>query len=216
MPEILRASDREARPWKNGGGSTADVFASPADATLDTFDWRVSIATIAADGAFSTFAGVDRFLVPLSAAGLDLETASGVRHLERWQVFEFGGEESITAVGVAATSTDLNLMVRRQTTEGSVEIQRREDGSVWIVLENFDTGDAADLRLYLKEDELLQDADGYWGAAEGGYELLLADPGASRQEIEVPGAWDMPEILTLTVADYTPPDFPALGSVALD
>ena len=101
-------------------------------------------------------------------------------------------------------------------TEGSVEIQRREDGSVWIVLENFDTGDAADLRLYLKEDELLQDADGYWGAAEGGYELLLADPGASRQEIEVPGAWDMPEILTLTVADYTPPDFPALGSVALD
>jgi len=101
-------------------------------------------------------------------------------------------------------------------TEGSVEIQRREDGSVWIVLENFDTGYAPDLRLYLKEDELLQDADGYWGAAEGGYELLLADPGAPRQEIEVPGAWDMPEIRTLTVADYTPPDFPALGSVALD
>jgi len=124
LPEILRAVDRETRLWKNGGGSTADVSVHPAGATLDTFDWRVSIATISADGEFSAFPGVDRFLVPLSAAGLDLETATGVRHLERWQVFAFGGEESIAAVGVAATSTDLNLMVRRQTTEGAIEIVR--------------------------------------------------------------------------------------------
>jgi len=129
LPEILRASDREARRWKNGGGSTADVYVHPVGANLDTFDWRVSIATIAADGEFSAFPGVDRWLVPLgdgtdSAAGLDLETATGVRHLDRWQVFAFGGEESIAAVGVAATSTDLNLMVRRQTTEGAVEIVR--------------------------------------------------------------------------------------------
>ena len=129
LPEILRAVDRETRPWKNGGGSTADVSVHPAGATLDTFDWRVSIATISADGEFSAFPGVDRWLVPLgdgtdSRVGLDLETATGVRHLERWQVFAFGGEESIAAVGVAATSTDLNLMVRRQTTEGAIEIVR--------------------------------------------------------------------------------------------
>lgn len=125
LPDILRAADRVDRSWKNGGGSTADVFTSPVNATtLDTFDWRVSIATIAADGAFSTFAGVDRFLVPLGAAGLDLETASGVRHLDQWQVFEFGGEEPIVAIGVAATSTDLNLMVRREAMIGAIEIVR--------------------------------------------------------------------------------------------
>jgi len=129
LPEILRAVDRETRPWRNGGGSTADVYVHPTGATLDTFDWRVSIANIAADGEFSAFPGVDRWLVPLgdgtdSAAGLDLETSAGVRHLDRWQVFAFGGEESIAAVGVAATSTDLNLMVRRQTTEGAIEIVR--------------------------------------------------------------------------------------------
>ena len=124
LPEILRAVDRETRPWKNGGGSTADLYVHPAGATLDTFDWRVSIATISTDGPFSTFAGADRFLVPLGETGLDLETPTGVRHLERWQVFAFGGEESIAAVGVAATSTDLNLMVRRQTTEGAIEIVR--------------------------------------------------------------------------------------------
>jgi environmental stress-induced protein Ves len=122
LPEILRASERTDRPWKNGGGSTADVSVYPPDATLDTFDWRVSIATISADGPFSAFVGVDRFLVPLGEAGLDLETADGVRHLERWQVFAFGGEDDVAAVGVAATSTDLNLMVRRQTTLGAIEI----------------------------------------------------------------------------------------------
>ena len=152
MPEILRARDREARPWKNGGGSTADVYVYPAGATLDTFDWRVSIATIAADGPFSTFAGVDRFLVPLSAAGLDLETASGVRHLERWQVFEFGGEESIAAVGVAATSTDLNLMVRRQATEGFIEIVRVDgafeaDAALIVVLAGAVTVEGAELSV---------------------------------------------------------------------
>ena len=101
-------------------------------------------------------------------------------------------------------------------TEGTVDIERRSDGSVWVLLENFHTGDAADLRLYLNEDALVQDADGYWGSAAGGYEIALIDPGATTQEIEVPGAWDMPAIQSLTVSDYTPPDFPALGSVALD
>jgi hypothetical protein len=101
-------------------------------------------------------------------------------------------------------------------TEGTVDIERRSDGSVWILLENFHTGDAADLRLYLNEDPLVQDADGYWGSAAGGYEIAVIDPGASTQEIEVPGAWEMTAIRSLTVSDYTPPDFPALGSVALD
>ncbi|WP_120339640.1 hypothetical protein [Cryobacterium soli] len=102
------------------------------------------------------------------------------------------------------------------TTEGTVDIERRSDGSVWVLLDNFHTGDAADLRLYLNEDALVQDADGYWGSAAGGYEIAVIDPSASTQEIEVPGAWDMSAIQSLTVSDYTPPDFPALGSVALD
>ena len=101
-------------------------------------------------------------------------------------------------------------------TTGTVDIQRREDGSVWIVLENFQTGDATDLRLYLKQDALVQDADGHWGSSEDGYEIAAIDPGASTQEIEVPGAWDMPAMYTLTVRDYLPPDYPAFGSAALD
>ncbi|POH70820.1 hypothetical protein C3B59_03905 [Cryobacterium zongtaii] len=54
----------------------------------------------------------------------------------------------------------------------------------------------------------MQDADGYWGSTEGGYEIALLDLDTAKFEIEVPGAWSMPVIQSLTVMDYVPPDFP--------
>ncbi len=38
-------------PWKNGGGVTTEICVSPPSGA---FDWRVSIATVNADGPFST------------------------------------------------------------------------------------------------------------------------------------------------------------------
>ncbi len=46
---LLAATDRIARPWKNGGGVTFDVLSFPEGSTLETFAWRISIAE-AADG----------------------------------------------------------------------------------------------------------------------------------------------------------------------
>jgi hypothetical protein len=101
------------------------------------------------------------------------------------------------------------------TTSGSVRIERGEDGVIRVVLSDFATGDATDLRLYLKADPLVQDADGYWGSSENGYEIATIDPEASNQEIAVPGAWTMPAMYTLSVVDYFGPDYPSLGSAAL-
>ncbi|WP_306232053.1 hypothetical protein [Agrococcus beijingensis] len=101
-------------------------------------------------------------------------------------------------------------------TSGSARIERRDDGSVWVVLEDFRTGAASDLRLYLKPARLVQDADGHWGAGGGQWEIASLDPAATTHEIEVPGAHDMPAIHTLTVMDYALPDFPSFGSVALE
>ncbi len=66
------AAGRVERPWKNGGGMTADVAASPPGAGMDGFDWRVSIARVEADGPFSVFPGVDRTMAlhPSSAEEL--------------------------------------------------------------------------------------------------------------------------------------------------
>jgi hypothetical protein len=105
---------------------------------------------------------------------------------------------------------------RARLRRSSPDIERRRDGPVWIILENFHTGDAADLRLDLKEDALLQHAEGFWGTAEGGYEIAMINHSDATQDIEVPGAWDMAGIQPLTVMDCTPPDFPAPRSVALD
>jgi len=85
--EILKASDRKPQPWKNGGGTTREVCAFPPGATLDGFDWRLSMATVAKDGPFSAFPGIDRVLIVLAGGGLDLTLpdGQGMALLRRWR-----------------------------------------------------------------------------------------------------------------------------------
>jgi len=59
---ILRAADRVAVPWKNGGGFTREVAAYPPQSDLGNFDWRVSLAEVRRGGPFSSFAGIDRHM----------------------------------------------------------------------------------------------------------------------------------------------------------
>jgi environmental stress-induced protein Ves len=62
LPEAAHRFEGARLPaisWKNGGGTTREVVTQPPGAAFDEFNWRVSIATIASDGPFSTFPGVD-------------------------------------------------------------------------------------------------------------------------------------------------------------
>src|SRR6185437_7593790 len=69
---IIRASDCKTTPWKNGGGSTTEIAVAPAEASLEDFDWRISMAVVASDGPFSSFAGIDRTLAVVKGDGLIL------------------------------------------------------------------------------------------------------------------------------------------------
>lgn len=69
---ILRASEYKTMPWKNGGGVTVEIAIHPPGASVDAFDWRVSMATVAQDGPFSSFPGVDRTLAIIEGNGLAL------------------------------------------------------------------------------------------------------------------------------------------------
>ena len=85
-----------AMPWKNGGGTTQEIASWPRGAGLDSFGWRVSIATIATAGPFSVFEGVDRSIMLLEGDGVRLFTHDGrVEH--RLDVphrpFAFSGDE---------------------------------------------------------------------------------------------------------------------------
>jgi environmental stress-induced protein Ves len=99
------------------------VAVHPPGASLDDFTWRVSIAAIDADAEFSTFAGIDRFLMPLSPGGLKLVDEGERRHLSQFEVWQFAGERNVSATGVEEPSTDLNLMVRRGARQGSLSTE---------------------------------------------------------------------------------------------
>ena len=111
---VLRAADRIATPWKNGGGFTREVAAFPPGAGLDAFEWRISLAQIAADGPFSTFPGVDRVLTVIQGEGLLLTVDDRMLALDAASPpLAFSGEAKVTARLTDGAISDLNVMVRR-------------------------------------------------------------------------------------------------------
>ena len=125
-------------PWKNGGGVTTEIFASPSSGD---FDWRVSIATVNTDGPFSKFNGYERHIMTLSGEGmvLDIE-GSGRFTLEPFRPFSFSGEAQVQGSLLRGTVLDFNLIVRRdfghgilRVTEGSAGYQLGSEKSSYLV-----------------------------------------------------------------------------------
>jgi environmental stress-induced protein Ves len=120
---VHRYADATAMPWRNGGGVTRELLRRPAGTSPGAdFDWRLSIADVAADGPFSSFAGYDRILVLLSGAGMDLLADGEVVALRApFGRLRFVGEASVHAVLIDGPTTDLNLIWRR----GSFDVNVR-------------------------------------------------------------------------------------------
>ncbi|HEX8611886.1 MAG TPA: HutD family protein [Telluria sp.] len=115
MTVLIPYASLQASPWKNGGGSTTEIAISPLGAGLDSFDWRISLATIAASGPFSVFEGVDRTLALVDGPGVTLDIEGDGRFMlgEDEPVLEFAGEAHIVATVGATPTTDFNVMTRR-------------------------------------------------------------------------------------------------------
>jgi environmental stress-induced protein Ves len=100
-------------PWKNGGGSTIQIAVFPPDAGFDDFDWRVSLATISEDGAFSAFPGIERTLALVDGHGMTLEIDGEATLLSKADpVAVFDGESRVVAKLNRGPSTDFNVMTR--------------------------------------------------------------------------------------------------------
>ncbi|SPB12940.1 histidine utilization protein HutD [Caballeronia novacaledonica] len=123
---IIRADSLAATSWKNGGGVTREIAAGPAGASLDAFAWRLSLADVASDGAFSAFAGVDRVLVLLDGAGMRLTQADGRVHTldAPLAIARFAGETPIHATLINGPTRDFNVMVRRDRARAAVDVRR--------------------------------------------------------------------------------------------
>lgn len=116
-------------PWKNGGGITHEIVSQPPG---PGFDWRISIATIAADGPFSTFPGIDRHILLLDApADAPLHTVhlrsddGAIDHALDTPLtpFAFPGEARIDGtLPRGGPSQDFNVMTRRDTLRAEVSV----------------------------------------------------------------------------------------------
>jgi environmental stress-induced protein Ves len=131
MRLIERASYR-SMVWKNGAGSTTQIAVYPANATTDDFDWRISTAVVQADGKFSSFPNVERTLVVLEGAGINLAVASNeVATLTRLSApFTFHADTAAHAALIDGPILDLNVMTRRD--RFSHRVRRGSRMEAWL------------------------------------------------------------------------------------
>ncbi|MBK6569606.1 MAG: HutD family protein [Burkholderiales bacterium] len=74
---VVHLADVAATQWRNGGGLTRELASGPAGAD---WQWRLSVAEVAADGPFSRFEGVTRWFAVLQGAGVVLRVQTAIRH----------------------------------------------------------------------------------------------------------------------------------------
>jgi environmental stress-induced protein Ves len=119
--QILRAANYKVMPWKNGMGATTEIAISPDDATVDDFDWRVSMAQVSIDGAFSSFPGIDRTLLVLEGEGVTLNVGDRTLHFDRQSIHPFPGDQPTSATLTNGPIVDLNIMSRRGVVQHAVK-----------------------------------------------------------------------------------------------
>lgn len=122
LPPGLRPfalADIQPQPWRNGGGHTREILLQPAPYGAggdQQWDWRLSVADIGAEGAFSVFPGIDRTAALLRGPGLALQgpAADGAIVFARiGDVRTFPGEAALQARLPGGPARLLNAMARR-------------------------------------------------------------------------------------------------------
>ena len=106
-------------PWRNGGGITRELIAWP---DAENWMWRISVAEVASDGAFSCFEGVHRWLTILSGAGVRLSMDANLIELsEGSDPLAFSGSTSVYCNLLHGPVQDLNLMLRDRANTGQMQ-----------------------------------------------------------------------------------------------
>jgi environmental stress-induced protein Ves len=171
MTQLIQYASLHPAPWKNGGGSTTEIAVSPVGATLDNFDWRVSLATIAQDGPFSSFPGIDRSLALVQGDGVLLDFGDERLVLSPAEpLIEFAGEDAVHATVTGLQTTDFNVMTRRgqcrhrlelMTVRGKQPLKRRSTTTLLFLAdgESLSLGSARERIAMVRYDTLVM-ADG--------------------------------------------------------
>lgn len=115
-PVELPQWGRVRRPWANGQGRTDEVTGAAGGDP----DWRVNIADIPGECAFSYLPGIDRQFMVLDHVDLTLDL-DGPRSCRTFEVARFPGEAAPRCRSSGPTRA-LNLMVRRATADAELSL----------------------------------------------------------------------------------------------
>lgn len=124
-PRLVHLLDVPAQPWRNGGGVTRELLTSPAG---ESWQLRISVAEIDADGPFSRYPGVERWFTVLQGQGVELTIDGAVHRLTRGDMpLRFDGVAAAYARLIDGPTRDLNLMLRG----AGGTMQCATDGEAW-------------------------------------------------------------------------------------
>lgn len=128
MPTLMSLDSIPRTPWKNGGGTTRELWRR--DGADGLFDARVSVARVEQDGPFSDYAGYDRTLLLLEGARFSLSVGQAVPvHLAPLHAVSFAGELPVMGRVPLGPVEDFNVMTRRSAYRHTVRVWAAGDGS---------------------------------------------------------------------------------------
>ncbi|MGZ5200711.1 MAG: HutD/Ves family protein [Telluria sp.] len=174
--------------WKNGGGSTTEIAIAPPEAGFDDFEWRISLATIANDGPFSQFPGVDRTLVLVEGHGatLDIDGEDRVVLCDDDPVLCFSGESHVVAKLNRGPTTDFNVMTRRdlchhevgrRALDGVSRFAARADITLLFLAQGDTLTVSSDSERIgmVRYDVVVFDSEGLWTLEAAQAEVIIVD-----------------------------------------
>jgi environmental stress-induced protein Ves len=171
-PRLLRLAEYQRQEWRNGGGTTAEIWRERSSG--DEFMWRLSMADVASDGAFSVFPDIDRHIILVHGKGMVLQHAGLPTHLlDRLFVpHAFPGDVATNCHLINGPCRDLNLMIRRDLGSGRLEIVRLAAGAQQALI------DRSSVALFVLEGKVAVTSQSLEIEAADGDTVLLDKDGA--------------------------------------
>jgi hypothetical protein len=118
----LTPADYTRQPWKNGRGTTTELWRLERDGQLLV---RLSRAAVVEDGPFSLFPGIERNLTVLSGPGFRLTGAGIDLRCDPLVPVAFPGDVAVTASETRGRpSDDFNVMTARGLPRPEVTVMR--------------------------------------------------------------------------------------------
>lgn len=117
LVRTIRLADVDDQPWKNGGGTTRPL--------ANGRGWRISLATVAANGQFSVFDGWWRHSIVVAGDGLRLESASTAVSLSPHRAVSYDGGASWSCTLEGETASVLNVMCESRVATATLQVTRK-------------------------------------------------------------------------------------------